>query len=135
MGVMGAGLAKQIRTKWPAVYTQYKNYVDLSANKRDLLGHVSWLDTERNPKLYIASIFGQYAYGHGARFTNYPALLEGLSYIFGMAIIDKLPVYIPKGIGCGLAGGEWKFVEDFIRDLDAIQKDPINIFIVEKEFS
>lgn len=57
----------------------------------------------------------------------------GLDYVFGMAETDQISVYIPKGLGCGLAGGNWDFVEAYIRDLDYMFKSKVNITIVEKE--
>ena len=83
--------------------------------------------------MFVASIFGQYGYGYGTKFTIYPALFKGLDYVFGMAEIDQIPVYIPKGLGCGLAGGNWDFVEAYIQDLDLFFDKKIKIIIVEKE--
>ena len=130
-GVMGAGLAKQIRDKWPSVYDRYQERVYYSQNNEDLLGMTVWNRVDTN--LFVASIFGQYDYGHGTKFTIYPALFKGLDYVFGMAEIDQIPVYIPKGLGCGLAGGNWDFVEAYIQDLDLFFDKKIKIIIVEKE--
>ncbi len=130
-GVMGAGLAKQIRDKWPSVYDRYLDRVYYSPKNEDLLGITVWNKVDIN--LFVASIFGQYDYGHGTKFTIYPALFKGLDYVFGMAEIDQIPVYIPKGLGCGLAGGNWDFVEAYIQDLDLFFDKKIKIIIVEKE--
>lgn len=130
-GVMGAGLAKQIRDKWPSVYDSYLDKVYYSPNNEDLLGTAVWNKVDTN--LFVASIFGQYDYGHGTKFTIYPALFKGLDYVFGMAEIDQIPVYIPKGLGCGLAGGNWDFVEAYIQDLDLLFDKKIKIIIIEKE--
>ena len=130
-GVMGAGLAKQIRDKWPSVYNRYQDRVHYSPNNEDLLGMTIWNRVDTN--LFVASIFGQYDYGHGTKFTVYPALFKGLDYVLGMAETDQIPVYIPKGLGCGLAGGNWDFVEAYIKDLDYMFKNKISITIVEKE--
>lgn len=130
-GVMGAGLAKQIRDKWPSVYDRYLDKVYYSPKNEDLLGTTAWNKVDTN--LFVASIFGQYDYGHGTKFTIYPALFKGLDYVFGMAETDQIPVYIPKGLGCGLAGGNWDFVEAYIQDLDLFFDKEIKIIIVEKE--
>ena len=95
-GVMGAGLAKQIRDKWPSVYDRYLDKVYYSPKNEDLLGTTAWNKVDTN--LFVASIFGQYDYGHGTKFTIYPALFKGLDYVFGMAETDQIPVYIPKGL-------------------------------------
>ena len=130
-GVMGAGLAKQIRDKWPYIYDDYKARIYNTANTKELLGKTLFNNVENN--LFVASIFGQCDYGHGTKFTIYPALFKGLDYVFGMAEIDQIPVYIPKGLGCGLAGGNWDFVEAYIQDLDLFFDKKIKIIIVEKE--
>ena len=130
-GVMGAGLAKQIRDKWPSVYDRYQDRVYYSPKNEDLLGTTVWTRVDTN--LFVASIFGQYDYGHGTKFTIYPALFKGLDYVFGGAEVDQIPVYIPKGLGCGLAGGNWDFVEAYIQDLDLLFNKKIKIIIVERE--
>ena len=131
-GVMGAGLAKQIRDKWPVVYDNYKDKVDTCQNRKDLLGNTSFSKVSIDTPLYVASIFGQFNYGRSGRFTIYPVLFKGLEYIFRLSEVDKIPVYIPKGLGCGLAGGNWEFVEEYIRDLDYIFDNKLDIIIVEK---
>lgn len=130
-GVMGAGLAKQIRDKWPSVYNSYQDRVHYSPNNKDLLGMTVWNRVDTN--LFVASIFGQYDYGHGVKFTNYPALFKGIDYVFGLAETDQITVYIPKGLGCGLAGGNWDFVEAYLYDLDELFDNKVNIVIVEKD--
>ena len=131
MGVMGAGLAKQIRDKWPYIYDNYKARIYNTANTKELLGKTLFNNVENN--LFVASIFGQYYYGHQAKFTNYPALFKGLDFVAEISEVDQIPVYIPKGLGCGLAGGNWDFVEAYIQDLDLLFDKKIKIIIVEKE--
>lgn len=131
MGVMGAGLAKQIRDKWPYVYDSYQARIYNTANTKELLGKTLFNNVENI--LFVASIFGQYYYGHQAKFTNYPALFKGLDFVAEISVADQTAIYIPKGLGCGLAGGNWDFVEAYIRDLDYMFENKLNITIVEKE--
>ena len=131
MGVMGAGLAKQIRDKWPYIYDDYKARIYNTANAKELLGKTLFNNVENN--LFVASIFGQYYYGCQAKFTNYPALFKGLDFVAEISAADQTAIYIPKGLGCGLAGGNWDFVEAYIQDLDLLFDKKIKIIIVEKE--
>lgn len=63
-GVMGAGLAKQIRAKYPVVYSEYQKYLhELTTQKLLLLGRVSYVRVADN--VAIANIFGQDGYGRG----------------------------------------------------------------------
>ena len=105
--VAGAGLALQIRTKWPG---WYKDFVSQSAN----LGAVHlW---EAAPSLTIASLYAQVEYGRGKIQTNYEALASCFSVlaIGALGSMKDTPIYIPYGIGCGLAGGDWNIVSGII---------------------
>ena len=108
-GVMGAGLAKAIRERWPAVYTDYMNAFKVD---RLRLGVVIW--TQVADKLYVASLCGQDGYGRDKdiRYTNYDALRACLLVV---ASAD-MPVTIPKGMGCTLANGDWDVVSQIIAE-------------------
>lgn len=111
MGVMGAGLARQIRDKYPK---NYKEYIKAIQNGADL-GDVIYV--EINDLLYIANIIGQLEYGRNGRFTSYNSLKLGLYKIDRFADLKNLRVYIPYGIGCGLGGGDWTIVSNFIEEI------------------
>ena len=66
------------------------------------------------PELYIAHLAGQYGYGSDHRYTDYGALETALIKAAGFAIEKKLPLCLPYGIGCGLAGGKWNIVQTMI---------------------
>lgn len=107
MGVMGAGLAKQIADKWPKVYGQYKLHCQLSQKTVHIV-HI-------NHDLYVANLFGQFTYGRG-KHTDYDMLEHAL---FGLSkAFDKIiPIYIPYNMGCGLGGGEWVVVLGLIESI------------------
>ncbi|WP_080845660.1 macro domain-containing protein [Cytobacillus gottheilii] len=110
--VMGAGLAKQLRSKYPDLFESYKTYCDsFSHDRQSLLGKCFFVLT--NGKM-IANVFGQYRYGRGQRHTNYIALEKGLESLKEAAEELELSVAIPYGIGCGLAGGDWEVVYEII---------------------
>ena len=95
---MGAGLAKQIRDKWPVVFDEYKKICGT-----DRLGDSQTVQVA--PQLYVANLFGQLNYGRDKRQTNYAALAAA---IFGeMKVHPNATFRIPYGLGCGLAGGNW----------------------------
>ena len=70
-GVMGAGLAKQIRDKWPVVFDEYKKICGT-----DRLGDSQTVQVA--PQLYVANLFGQLNYGRDKRQTNYAALAAAI---------------------------------------------------------
>lgn len=111
-GVMGAGLAKQIRNKYPKAYDEYIKLVHDVTDKTELLGKCQFVKTDDGK--VIANIFGQLNYGRGERQTNYIALEKGLNELKDKAVRYDKSVALPFGIGCGLAGGDWEIVEGII---------------------
>jgi O-acetyl-ADP-ribose deacetylase (regulator of RNase III) len=105
-GVMGAGLAKAIRDRYPQVYDHYRAEFELGLLE---LGYTSYIEVEEN--ILICNIVGQESYGREKKlYTNYKALRAGLEDVKMMAHDLGLDVVIPFGIGCGLGGGKWSEV-------------------------
>ena len=107
-GAMGAGLALQIKNKYPVVY---EHYSDLYKRDRLKLGEV--LITMVETGLCIASLCGQKNYGRRGLYTDYNALQLCFTKLKAYNK-SLLPIYIPLGIGCGLAGGDWNKVKEII---------------------
>ena len=63
----------------------------------------------------VASIFGQRAPGRGLM-TDYDALALGLQKLGKYSLEKGRPLYLPYGIGCGLAGGDWRTVSTLIEN-------------------
>lgn len=103
--VMGAGLAAAIRKKYPL---HYEDYIKTDAHLGELV------TTQMSDDLYIVGIYGQLRYGRDKRYTDYEALEKGLTAVGVLSSSLGLPVYLPYGIGCGLAGGDWTIVKTII---------------------
>ena len=111
-GVMGAGIARQIRDKWPHVYDSYKTACDNASKRRDLLGKVQHVRGKEGAPDVI-NIFGQYGYGSdGGVYTDYTALIHAFQTI--NCRFRGRTIGFPYGFGCGLAGGDWFDVEQLI---------------------
>lgn len=118
-GVMGSGVARCIKEKWPKTYAFYKEYVKFNdeefGDDKDsgLLGTVLWDKVEamaKGDEKYIAHIFGQYDYRkNGSRecMTDYEALSAGLWKVGTFAKRHGYSIAMPYGIGCGRGGGDW----------------------------
>lgn len=106
--VMGAGLALQIRRKYPQHFADY-----MAAEPK--LGDI--VVTRIHSTLYIVGIYGQYSYGRYGLHTNYSALRIAMIKAAQFAAQKNLPLYIPYGIGCGLAGGDWNRVAAILSDI------------------
>ena len=114
-GVMGAGLAKQIKEKYPEVYREYKIGCMYSKN---LLGTIQPIWTH-DGRICI-NMFAQDGYGTDKRYTDYTAFkkcLDKIGELLGEHHIDP-DAYIafPNGIGCGLGGGDWTRIYSMIRN-------------------
>jgi O-acetyl-ADP-ribose deacetylase (regulator of RNase III) len=118
-GVMGAGLARQIRNRWPVVKEEY---VSFCRGRKQLLGQMLPIQTYPGGPV-ICNCFGQDGYGSGRNYTDYQALKDTLEKVRELAfettqnmprLKDHINIAIPYGIGCGLAGGDWNTVFEII---------------------
>ena len=118
MGVMGGGIAKQIKDKYPSVFDQYSKF--FINNKFTALGKCQIVKAEDDK--YIANLFGQYKFGRDKQYTDYKALEEALFSLKVSAKDHNKSIAIPYNVGCGLAGGSWdivyKIIEDVFSDYD-----------------
>jgi O-acetyl-ADP-ribose deacetylase (regulator of RNase III) len=108
-GVMGAGLAKQIRILNPKLFELYQQFCR-NYKATDLLGK-SFIYNN------IITVFGQLNYGFDKSvvYTDYNALRRAFTAIHNRLPIDK-SIAFPFGFGCGLANGDWNIVEQLIND-------------------
>ncbi len=111
-GVMGAGLALAIKTKWPEAYEHYRSEYEAG---RLNLGEVV-LSAVDNP-LWVAHLAAQESYGSGVQ-TDYVAFRASLRHLRLLRdnVLRGLDIYLPYRIGCGLAGGDWDTVLAIIKE-------------------
>lgn len=124
-GVMGAGLARQIREKWPVVY---KRYMEEPVGP-EMLGSVQFVEIGQlikdKPPLVVANCWTQVFYGMkpphdgAAQHADYKAIEEALTKVVQRAIDDNTCVHIPMWIGCGLAGGDPAVVSKIVEDIQS----------------
>ena len=129
-GVMGAGLAKQIRERYPSVY---KDYMRECNSGYLLLG--SKICTSTADGRICVSMFAQDDYGHDKCYTDYKAfqiILDGLQdelQMFEANNPNPLKIAFPKGIGCGLAGGDWNIIKPMIEKF--AENVPNDVYIID----
>lgn len=107
--VMGSGIAKQIREKYPEVFQAY-------ARKTPMLGEilpVSCLDGR-----ICVNMYAQDGYGRDKQYTDYQAFQKCLDSLVGFLATQRQDAVVafPYNIGCGLAGGDWNVVEKLLKD-------------------
>lgn len=116
--VMGKGIAKLIRDKWPKVYTDYITICNNNKNDFNLLGQYFYSDVSLN--LRVCSIFGQLYYGNdGKRYTDYAALIRAFQHMDNMIPVDNnlkhtIDIYFPERMSCINGGGDWNIVSKMI---------------------
>lgn len=104
---MGAGIALQIKTKYPAAW---------EADKNSIQGHKGKLGTYTSAQvgdLTIINAYTQYMPGLNDLQENYAAINTAMRRI-AVDFAGKR-IGLPL-IGAGLAGGDWNIIRDIIRD-------------------
>ena len=111
-GVMGSGVAKQLRAKYPEIYDAYVTHLDsFKTNSCSPLGSVNFVLVHSG--LTVANAITQEFYGRdGKQYVSYEALHKALADVVDVA--DGHTVHVPYLIGAGLGGGsEQKIIEIF----------------------
>lgn len=125
-GVMGSGVAKAIRDKYPEAYRRYLQMYRASLDSKfsdPLLGQAQLITIDDKT---IVNLFGQDNYlPRGTTQTSYDALVIGFNEIKSST---KEDLAMPK-IGCGLGGGDWKIVSAIIESVF----DDRDVYIYELE--
>ena len=112
-GVMGAGLALDIRNRWPEVYSTYRSVCKSAGTESaDLLGKI--VPVEVKPGLFILNAITQHNFGKGpTKYVSYRAISDAFDTVLGLANSLKAHVHYPL-IGAGLAGGDWSIISSII---------------------
>ena len=135
LGVMGGGIAKQIKARNPEFFKRYYHTCKSKKDAHNLLGKVQVIKSDDGSQ-YIANLFGEYSFcesiapyeeGGKPRHTDYDALSKCLSKLHSWLVEHNInTVGIPRLLGCGLAGGDWNGVvypmvkAEFEKDEDII---------------
>lgn len=115
LGVAGAGIAQEIKNRYPGWFDSYAEHCRQYAPSA-LLGSFHIYDVP-GADAKICSVFGQNGIGRERRQTDYVAWKNALpEIVFQLetrrAAGDIWTVRAPYGIGCGLGGGDWRVMKD-----------------------
>lgn len=151
-GAYGAGLAKQMRDRFPSSAEAYVSVCKTYRNCPErLLGYcqaIGVVDERLKPfrQLFlgnpcnriIVNCFAQLNYGRGKKQTDLKAFRECMDFLSNLRNTDEngntvaLTVAIPYKMGCGLAGGDWdNEVFPLIREV--FEKSENTLLICRKE--
>lgn len=117
-GVMGSGVAKAVKEKYPGAFDQYVDDLDKWMDKfqssgYNLLGLISCYHV--NDTLRIASAITQLNYGRhpNKRYVSYDAIDDAFKSIGNFARKDGWNIHLPR-IGAGLGNGDWDVISEII---------------------
>ena len=115
-GVMGSGVAKQVKMIFPEVFRDYQN-ICKEQLPTQLLGKAQIIQTSlRNRIVYVGNLFAQTRYGYDSfKYTDYDALKECFKQVEVLLPSDK-KIALPYKIGCDRGGGDWNIVKKIIAD-------------------
>lgn len=105
-GVMGGGIALQIKNRYPKAYEVYREIYEKDGLK---LGQV--IPVEVDDGLIIWNMITQDDFGTSRRHTDYSAIEMCFKKFHGAYNGDH--IHFPL-IGCGLGGGQWCVVKKII---------------------
>ena len=134
-GKMGSGIAKQIKNKWPIVYTEFiRESLKSFQSDSPLLGQIQIIPAYKNdpdPKSVrkVINMFAQDRYGYdGRRYTSYDAFDDCLDKI-SKSIPAGSTIGFPDHIACGLGGADWDIVKTMIKNR---LSDKFKVYIYKK---
>ncbi|NDG52854.1 MAG: hypothetical protein EBY39_07510 [Flavobacteriia bacterium] len=117
--VMGAGIAREIKNRYPNAYSSDCHAMMEGDN---VLGNFSFAVTDATQNKGIFNMYTQDKIG-GERAVNYEAFYTALenvaNYIEWQSKheCEKKVLGLPFGISCGLAGGSWTIIFAMINDI------------------
>lgn len=133
-GVMGSGVAKQVKDKFSHVFDKYKIMCNSTKNKSELLGNILPVSENKNIEYCgsiddngrtIVNLFAQERYGYGGKcYTSYKDLRKCLEKVYEMTWQKNnhfnSKIAMPYLMGCHRGGGDWdkvyKMIDDIFKD-------------------
>lgn len=112
-GVMGSGVAKQVREKYPSVYQSYKRACE-NLGPYGVFGKIQVCTINSDKSRFIVNLFSQLNYGYSGCYTDYEKLRECLKKVNER--FSGCTVAIPYLLGCGRGGGNWEIVSKMIEE-------------------
>lgn len=112
-GVMGSGVAAEVKKRYPEVYLTYRHEYETKGLE---LGKVIFVENFYGQ--IIANLLGQERYGYdGKQYTNYDKLQECFDSVKKLMKNENLQtIAFPYLMSCHRGGGDWNIVYKMIED-------------------
>lgn len=109
-GVMGSGVAKSVKDRYPQAFQIYREGFEKLGPLK--LGTISW--TGVGPLKFIVNAITQETFGYdGKLYTSYDAVRDAFKQVNIVAKSFDIGVHFPL-IGCDRGGGDWDIVSRII---------------------
>jgi O-acetyl-ADP-ribose deacetylase (regulator of RNase III) len=125
-GVMGSGIARQIRTNFPFAYAAFKEDPRKPEDKLGTILVTEDLQKKLDPfkfgedHLLVINAYTQLTFGRsGQQYVSYDAIRTTMKYVKRLAVTSAAQgnvlrkIAYPK-IGAGLGGGDWDVISKII---------------------
>lgn len=116
-GVMGGGIALQVKQMYPQSYACYVNGLKrMEEADKNPMGKVFF--NRESKDLYVANAITQDKFGRNKRHVDYEAVakaFERIRYVATNLSGEMVPIHYPL-IGAGLAGGNWNIIQCIIEE-------------------
>lgn len=110
-GVMGAGVAAQIKVKWPVVFEKYSQYCP----NNDLIGNIQAVDV--GDKLII-NAFTQVYYGKRHKAFNYRKFKVVVGKVKNLCLKYGFKRVAIPCIGAGLGKSSWSEIKKILQSFE-----------------
>ena len=118
---IGAGVSGAIIKRYPIVESAYHSKFQ-NASPSSVFG--TWQPVQVSESLIVVNAFAQFFYGNAAKtkrvYTDEDKLVKILTDVCNK-YSEYEEIWIPYGIGCGLAGGNWENI------VFRIERLPLNV--------
>lgn len=128
-GVMGSGIAAQIKSAVPKAFEVYRDqYFKFKHNTTQLMGKATYADG-------VYNIVGQLSTGRDQRQVHYGYLVRGIVRCIESSnhVLNtgdrRYKMGMPKLMGCDRAGGDWEVVHELVTGLFA--DSSCDLYIIE----
>lgn len=116
-GVMGSGIALQIKNRYPLAFSEYQRHLkNCVIDGVDPLGSHSWqkVGGDVYQGLYVFNAITQRNYGRdGKKYVSYEAVYKTMRDAARLGVQLGLDVHYPM-IGAGFGGGDWAVISHII---------------------
>lgn len=131
-GVMGAGVAKLIRAKWPSAYLAYKASKQHNGMR---LGVITFASCSDGTVVFNGITQESYGWDSAVQYVDYWAVrevMQGMNFLAQSLddYVDRVgvPSIAMPMIGAGLGGGDWDVISAIVEE-EATNFQPVVYFL------